>query len=278
MQHQSRRFITTVALVLISAPHSYSQSPDVTFSTDYESGKPKTANFNFEGQPVGEGRDGFEAIIEKLRKVPIGASVVWGPDYSRCGACSGAEPACVPKFLYPDLWDELTQIAKERSFVLSSNYPSAAPIRLHIEKTNQDLIKQPGGPQALSIRWTNFRGPNSPHEAVLYQLNGKVVGRGDAGFDEICRAVTKLTPGAQVNVPQYVLGGRWAWESFTESEMKAHNDRLRAVVPFAARKSEFSDLLKRLQLRLVRTEWQVRSEAISDGADWGSATTVSWRS
>ena len=96
---------------------------DVTFSTPYASGRPTTANFYYDGYAIGKGRDGFAAIVEKIAKLPAGTSIVWGPNYSRCGGCSGSEPKCVAKFLYPDLWEQFQEHVDRRGLFVSSDYP-----------------------------------------------------------------------------------------------------------------------------------------------------------
>lgn len=110
--------------------------PDVTFSTAYASGRPTTANFYYNGRAVGAGRDAFAEVIERIGKLPAGASVVWGPNYRRCGACGGGEPGCVPKFLYPDLWQTLEAHVKERRLTLSSAFPG--PWSTPAEPTGQE--------------------------------------------------------------------------------------------------------------------------------------------
>lgn len=82
----------------------------------------RTANFYFNDRAIGSGREAFAAIVTRLRMLPAGTSIVWGPNYNRSGSGPGG-PGCVPKFLYPDLWSELESVVKERRCVLSSAYP-----------------------------------------------------------------------------------------------------------------------------------------------------------
>jgi len=109
--------------MLLAVSAAGEEPRDVTFSSAGESISPRTADFYFNGQAIGPSRNGFAAIVAEIRKLPAGSSIVWGPDYARCGACSGAEPACIPKFLYPDLWKELEKLVAERKLHLSSSYP-----------------------------------------------------------------------------------------------------------------------------------------------------------
>lgn len=96
---------------------------DVVFSTPYESGKPTTTNFYYNRRAIGSGREGFAEIVRRIDKLPPGTSVVWGPNYARCGACNGQQPACVPKFLYPDLWERLETSVAQHHLFLSSTFP-----------------------------------------------------------------------------------------------------------------------------------------------------------
>jgi hypothetical protein len=111
------------------------ESPDVTFSTAFKAGgKPTTANFYFNGRAIGAGREAFAAIVERIDKLPPATSVVWGPNYRRCGTCSGWEPECVPKFLYPDLWKKLAASVVERNLFLSSTFPGPDALHFHLDK------------------------------------------------------------------------------------------------------------------------------------------------
>ncbi len=303
---------------------------DVTFWTPYASGRPTTANFYYNDRAIGAGREGFAAIVERIGKLPAGTSVVWGPNYDRCGACSGREPDCVPKFLYPDLWEQLETLVAERRLLLSSRYPAWGSWRVGLEDLHRlppvvsaddpaarepfdgvldwevgdivtkeatapersvvygarwhrfssggkllagferdllfgllpeqsrvlirvalhddvDIRNDDNNPQVLfdlvravwrskidgelrsgkltatltapaeladalraapddsrlTIGWSNFRGPQTPTEEVLFYLNEEFVGRGGEGIDRILAGVDQLPPGAEVILPQY---------------------------------------------------------------------------
>lgn len=106
------------------------ESNDVIFSTPDQSGRPTTANFYFNDRAIGAGREGFAEIVERIEKLPAGTSVVWGPNYHRCGECSGTEPGCVPRFLYPDLWAKLVTAVAAHHLLLSSDFPG--PFLMHV--------------------------------------------------------------------------------------------------------------------------------------------------
>ena len=80
------------------------ENRDVTIKTPFPPGeRPETADFYYNDRAVGRNREAFETIIQRVALLPEGTSIIWGPNYSRCGSCSGNEPACLPKHLYPDL-------------------------------------------------------------------------------------------------------------------------------------------------------------------------------
>src|SRR5262245_58853138 len=59
---------------------------DVVLSFPFGPGeRPRMAQFYYDGRAIGEGRDAFAEIVERMRSLPEGTSIVWGPDYRRCG-------------------------------------------------------------------------------------------------------------------------------------------------------------------------------------------------
>ena len=124
--------------------------------------------------------------------------------------------------------------------------------------------------QHLAMDWTNFRGPSTPHEAVLYQLNDEYVGRGDEGFSRILERMKQLQIGAQVFVPIYEYRGRWASEHFLPDERTSENKKLKSVIPFATHRLKFNELVNDRKLNL---EWQsvgLRSDPPRTVRDWES--------
>ena len=123
--------ITVVLLVGLLCTHLVSNGREiaqenrgVTLVTPFAPGeRPTVANFYYDGRAIGSGREAFQEILGQVAKLPAGTSIVWGPNYARCGSCSGREPACLPKHLYPDLWKQLLEIVAERKLTLSSDYP-----------------------------------------------------------------------------------------------------------------------------------------------------------
>jgi hypothetical protein len=54
-----------------------------------------------------------------------------------------------------------------------------------------------------TIGWTNFAGPGTPGEQVLYQINGSYVGRGEAGYKRILEHLNSMAEGTPVSWPRY---------------------------------------------------------------------------
>lgn len=107
---------------------------DLTIYTPYGSRHaPKSADFYLNARPIGRDREAFEDIIGRISQLPAGTSIVWGPNYSRCGSCSGSEPPCLPRHLFPDLWEQLEKIVTQRRLTLSSDFPGPwiAPTSRH---------------------------------------------------------------------------------------------------------------------------------------------------
>ncbi len=196
---------------------SAEEATDVTFSTKYASGRPKTADFYYEGHAVGRGREGFKFIVDKISDLPFGSSIVWGPNYARCGSCSGAEPRCVPKYLYPDLWAELELHVKNRKLSLSSNYPGPRPLTIASRETNFFPTKV----------FEDQAPAGEKFDAVLDWEVGKQIGRGR-------------------EQPEKTIRDQGRWHRYTSSgvTLEDHYD----VNLFLSRLSENSQLLVQIQL------------------------------
>jgi hypothetical protein len=371
----------------------------LTFSTpDHTSRHPTTANFYYNGRAIGGGLDGFKAIVERTRKLAAGTSIVWGPDYSRCGACSGGEPRCVAKYLYPELWQQFEGLVKERRLTLSSDYPGPWPHAVGLDRDREfpselivddppadtrfnavlnwevgenvpkgdkapdetvvygrrwhrfsaadkalhgydlrlffgqlpenarvlvrvalhekiDLEDEENSPseladkighvwkkelagevrrgrlkvtmtappeladalrtqtnndQRLQIAWSNFQGPGTPHEGILYEVNDQFVGRGDDGFDRILASIDRLPAGTGIVLPRYRYSGRWAVETFSSKKLDEKNTKLRVIVPFADRTDE-------LDAKIAERELKVTFSEISPGTDV-PGTVMAWHS
>jgi hypothetical protein len=121
----------------------------------------------------------------------------------------------------------------------------------------------------LSIDWKNFHGPGTPHGEVLYLVNGRYMGRGDQGIDQIIAQIEKLEPGWQVQVPHYRLAGRYATERFSRDELRRRNEELSNLVPFADRRKELID-------KIMSKTGEVITGSKQGSADGG--TVFNWSS
>jgi hypothetical protein len=266
-----RRTITTLTgIVVVASTVGLAQdTPDVVFSTPFSPGqRPTTAKFLYNGKEIGSGREAFEEVIKRIRMLPDGTSVVWGPNYARCGTCSGREPECLPQHLYPELWDELEQVVKDRGFTLSSAYP--APSIGSTQCTRPTVYK------GLTIGWSNFHGPDTLHDEVLYYVNGALLGRGDEGFEGILTRLRQASPESQVFLPWHQFGGRADLENLGIEEIKARNAKLRNVVPFVAKRREFDARLqeRKLKLDFVGAGSGRAGTVLSWGAGYGSLDDI----
>lgn len=341
------------------------ESRDVYFSTDYE-----TDHFYYCGRAIGKGEEGFKAILEKVSKLPPDTSVVWGPDYDRCGACGGGEPTA--KNSYPDLWEEFNALVRERGLLVSSNYPGPferttrtlsavdpfeflppgkvpkdenfilaidcelgpelnpsdrrfsmnfsgrlftfrvnetkldpydvevllaklakdsrvlinfrvdAKLNLTTKENNEVRLQQHVSdylhrrilPQARAgnlkivvassesiaqpiersnalIRWSNFHGPDTTSEEVLYYFGDDFVGIGNQGFEAILTKVSQLKRGSSIQLPKYKFSGRAAFETMESAVLKKRNKELDTLLPFSARKTEFDAVIKKQKLTIA---------------------------
>ncbi|MBI3866620.1 MAG: hypothetical protein HY290_32460 [Planctomycetia bacterium] len=126
------------AVCCLPAMANGQDSHDVVFKTEYSDEElPETGRFYFNERAIGEGREAFQEIVKRVRSLPDGTSIVWGPNYARCGSCADFHLDLVPKRLYPDLWKELEKTAADRHLTISSIYPGPFvqfnPHRPHVE-------------------------------------------------------------------------------------------------------------------------------------------------
>lgn len=233
---------------------------------------PKSASFYLNGRPIGQDREAFEKIIGRINQLPEGTSIVWGPDYSRCGSCSGSEPQCLPQHLFPDLWKQLEKIVTQRKLKLSSDFPGP-----WIRPTSR--ITQKLQASQMSITWRNYRGPDTPHHEVIYLLDETYVGRGDQGFDQVLKRLDQLPEGTKVQWTQYKWTGRVAFDRFDDDELRQRNNALKGLVPFQDRRHEFEQRLHDRKLSFDKDDADTDAPGeVATVLDWGagdnSAATI----
>lgn len=240
---------------------SGSESDVVVYMDSDDDQMPTTAEFFYNGQSLGKGRTAMQKVNDRLRDVPPGTSIVWGPNYDRCGACGGSEPRNVAAYLYPDLWKELEAHVKQRKCYLSSNYPYPGP----------RPVKETFDKGTTVLQWSNYRGPSTPHSEVLYQLDGDYVGRGDKGFDVLLARLAKQPAGTKLVMPRYQVGGRRAYEALSEAERNQLEQSVRTAFPFLSRKGELKTVISQRKLALeFATVSRGRLKLVTP-LDWDSA-------
>lgn len=249
--------ILLLLLLLIALPLSAEEIKDVTFTMSGE--REESVAFSFEGKKVGAGRKGFQAVVDRVSKLPSGTSIVWGPDYDRCGACSGAE--FTPREGYPMLWAELEEQVRTRGLTLSSSYPG--PFVRSAKRTARK------GDADFNISWQNYRGPKTKHEEVLYLANGEYLGRGDDALMALLARLRKLPAGSTVSMPRYEYSGRWVSEAEDKDALIARNETLAELTPFKERRAEFHAVIAKQKLKLGYEYHSPKRNAVSV-MDWSA--------
>jgi hypothetical protein len=253
------------------------QSQDVTVFTEfYNCDEPASIPFCYKGQYVGEGREAFQHILEKVKKLPAGTSIVWGPDAERCGHCCPGQIENMAKYLYPEQWKELLTIVEQNKLKLSSTYgrcgcrkPEPKPVTGQQQEPTlaPPLVNEP---KKFRFQWHNYRGPTTPHAEVFYELNGRVIGCGDLAFQIILKELATLKPGDIVSRPIFQYSGRWSSDAFDEAELNANNEKLKMIVPFATQFDEYQRILKDNQLvEKDNFSGGIRPDRVDNVMDWG---------
>jgi len=103
------------------------------------------------GELVGADREGMEAVLAIVRKLPRGTSIVWGPDTDKMGGGPGGGPNVVRHF--PQEWTHLKNIAHENGLTLSSSpFPGRAWPNLE-EVTKVVAAGGPRGDEDIVVSW-----------------------------------------------------------------------------------------------------------------------------
>ena len=169
--------------------------------------KPKML-FYVGGHFVGFGKAGFDAVVEKIRRLPSGTSVVWGPDCKKWANGSGDELSAVDFF--PEQWKHFEQAARERGVVLSSGeFPTAAAEDEPPELPTPAYV-EPSTPQEkgdVVLRWKPEGGKEVPiydywktRSWPVYLLDGRESGRGPSGFLDTLKALRQYADGSRLRV------------------------------------------------------------------------------
>jgi hypothetical protein len=292
------------------------------------------------GVLVGADRDGMEAVLEVVRKLPQETSVVWGPDCAKSWTASRFK-STVPE-AFPDLWGQFRDVARANGLILSSGFyggysapwvssvakvvPAGGPrgrddvlirwefippksleifigeksvgrdaegvlavkkvletvhgdqtirfvlaknrgqdlnevlswdalvdytfestlagvierrnLRAIIETPEEFMLATEKAARHVRFDWRNydyFR--ETPHERVIYLIDGKVMGIGDPGMDAVLAFLRKQQEGTLLTIPQ-----------FSTSKFVQDVDKDR--VPFSSRRNEFQEIVKSRRIEI----------------------------
>lgn len=212
----------------------------------------------YNGKVVGKGREGLAEVLKRVAVLPAESSVVWGPEYRRCGACSGREKSL--DRLFPAEWGQLKELAERRKLHLSETYPGPSP-RPVPTAGKSDTPTPATKEKTYAIDWDNYHGPGTPADEVLYVLNGQFIGRGDAALRKIVAAVEQADQGDSLVYPVYEYSGRWAVETFTPEELDRENARLRELHPLGKVRDELLAVATKRKLRVMPADVSPRRNA-----------------
>ena len=151
---------------------------------------------------VGSDKDGMDAVLEIVRKLPRGTSVVWGPDLNKSWTINGK--STVPRRL-PDLWEQFEKITSSNGLIVSSSfYRGYSGPRMPMVAR---VVAEEGarGSDDVLVRWT-FVPPGS----VDIFVQDKLVGRDAAGVLAV-KALLESTPDNRII--RFLLGKRPAGHS-----------------------------------------------------------------
>lgn len=256
---------TLSALSLFLSAHSLAFAADVDWKDDpidvcfsESPGKSgygtKLGPLLYNDQIIGAGEVGFETIVNRIKQLPRGSSIVWGPDPSKCKDCNQRFPGPNPfQQKYPKVWDELLQVVRFNGLSLSSTYPSPTVRRPRWKGKVQT--------DELELQWLNYHGPTTPEDQVLYAVNGLYLGHGDEGFEAVLDCVREAAPGDTLVIPHYEYApwkparpAKYMFDSQSGNDPRQQKSRqinavLARVFPFAPRKGELDRLVKSCRLR-----------------------------
>jgi hypothetical protein len=184
--------------------------------------------YSVNGRESGHGPGGFLATLKALRAVSDGSRlrVVNWPAWPLSGRDIGPW-----MYLFP---------LEFRKFVTTKRF------QLVIECPKDEWPMSANCPVRCRFEWRNFRSAATPHDEVVYLVDGAVGGLGDAGFDAVLKRLRQLPRGAYFEYPQYCLHAvpyrLSARETFEEED----------PVPFAHRRNEMGDIVARRGLVVGR--------------------------
>lgn len=161
-------------LFLLTTPCRADEQPieDVTiWWSPWYRGDAGPINLFVNGDVVGSGRVGMEAVLAVVRKLPRRTSVVWGPDIQKSWSGPGGKSTVPGKF--PELWEEFRNAARDNGLVVSSSFYggySGGPWMSSVATVVAQGV--PRGANDVLVRW-DFVPPNSLDIFVQEKLVGR---------------------------------------------------------------------------------------------------------
>ena len=218
----------------------------------------RTAYYYFNGRFVGFDDEGFIAVLDRLRQLPRGTSVVWGPDPDKMiSRPNRAHP--VPKLRYPARWREFHEIAEKGGLVLSgleydlASAANVSPPRPRYIEPSTPLAK---GEVVLS------REQAAKDEWPSYFINGRQSGTGREAFLATLRQLEQLPDGTTLRLRHY-----------DEKEPYVKNVWVRSPVPYAL-DGEFARVVVAKRFVLV---YEVKKSEWPKWLDCPAESRMEWR-
>ncbi len=186
--------------------------------------------YSVNGQESGHGPGGFLATLKALHAVPHGSRlrVLNWPAWPLSGKDVGPW-----MYLFPLEFRKLV---------------AAKRFQLVIECPKNQWPTSANCPAGCRFEWRNFRSAATPHDEVVYLVDGAVGGLGDSGFDAVLKRLRQLPLGAYLEYPQYCLHGV-PYREPARAAFEAQD-----LVPFAHRRQELENVVSRGHLVAGRNQ------------------------
>lgn len=206
----------------------------------------KTVELALNQRRISDGEKGMREFLDRARTLPQGGAILCGPrpEYFAAG------PVGVPLApnAFPELWTELQRIVAERGLNISwSGYSNDHRVRSpHASYLDVRARQMPVLP-VLDLQWRNYPVKGAPRDQVVYVVNGRYVGLGDRGFDEVLKRVQALPLQAELLYNRYEMQAKPAI-GVSDRERLAWQE----LLPFNARKADLDRLCTEKQLKVRR--------------------------
>src|SRR5579872_7466970 len=210
--------------------------------------KTKPVKFWLNSARIDDDAKGMKQIIERVRQMPRGSSLVWGPNAD--WMIDGPSTKSTAPQAFPELWKELEQVAAERGVATTWYGPDST----HFVSIKSAIRMDPptdGEKEILHVGWRNYQSKTTPHDEVIYMVNGRSVGAGDRGLDVVLDRVRMLSIGSRLSYYKYAGTDAGKW-STKESRETAKKLEMADPVPFTQRREELDRIVAERELEVTR--------------------------